>query len=517
MSTGGAGLGEIARTMAEVLRAKAGDGWSVATMQVRHTGPSFSSSAWTDVRDYVGVNDHSVFEMLWKSPPSVLEVRLLGTGEYTFSASPEIATVSTDRVIFDSDFLFPEHPLPGMPRPASAEPTGAPTDPVVLAEVVRLTGEFAELYAALKGHAPPWLEACTEEALSAAEARIGARLPEETGLLGRYSHYGLDWLVDQHLEERPGSYGWKDGLDDDDGVVFESVPFGTVKRLSRNDWWVTFGSDRAMNYLAVDLDPAERGRVGQVIEYGRDVHGPLRFVSGSITDMLTEVTTALRAGEYEDEGEGEVYVDAQVGFTSRVGRGHRETIQDVSTVDLPAELAVLPQPGLVQELYVNDPADLDLAVLDDLTSLRALMVNRGQVITPSIGGLEALESLRVSARRVDLAALAGHPTLWDLNLDGVTEPVDVSLLRALPRLTRLNLAGATALNLELVGELPSLRVLTLDVVQVRYLLGSGRPLPKLAALFVTGRTDLRDMAELAVVFSDGRVRVAVTTFSGVLS
>ncbi|MCR6487536.1 SMI1/KNR4 family protein [Amycolatopsis sp. OK19-0408] len=526
-TTGDAGYGDIARAMAEALRAGAGAGWTTATLQLQHTGGSVSCTAWSDVTQHVRVEYTSIAGELFERSPATLEVRLDTAGRYVFTARPDIAAMSPGRLIFDGDFRYPGHPRPGLPRPAAAEPTGAPTDPAVLAEVTRLAGEFAERYAAIKGGPPPWPGACTEADLAAAEARIGARLPEdlralylvadgdpsESGLLGPYSHDPLVRLVENYLEGDPGSYGWEDELDDD-GVVFEPVPFGRVKRLSRNDWWVTFGSDRAMNYLLTDLDPAEGGSAGQVLEYGRDIYGPLHYVATSITGMLTEVVEALRAGKYEDPGGP--YLVAETGLRDDPARSYNEVISRAAGLDLAGVVAGTPEPELVQELYLNDAAEVDLAVFAPLPTLRALGVNRAAAVTPSIGGLERLEALQVEAPRVELAALAGHPGLWSLTLNRVSEPLDIDVLRTLPNLTRLDLSRSAVADLRPVCDLPELRVLTLDVDQLRALIECGRPLPRLAALFVTGRTTLAEMAAVRSVFAAGAPEAVVTEISGVL-
>ncbi|WP_370971973.1 SMI1/KNR4 family protein [Amycolatopsis sp. cg9] len=526
MIPGESGYAGIAEAMAEALRAGAGAGWTKATLQLRHTGGSVSCTAWSDAQDGFRVDYGSIADRLFELPPAVLEVRLDPAGAYGFTARPDLTAVSPGQLVFDPDFRYPGHPLPGRPRPAAAEPTGAATDPRVRAEIFRLTGEYAAAYTRIKGTAPRWPAGKTEAELAGAEARMGVRLPEdlralylvadgdpwETGLLGPYSHDPLDRVVGNYLEGDTGSYGWEDALDDD-GVVFETVPFGRVKRLSRNDWWITFGGDRAMNYVAVDVDPAAQGHVGQVLEYGRDIYGPLRHVATSITAMLTEVVTALRAGRYEDPGEQ--YLFAETELREAAERSYDEVISKAAELDLPSVVAGLPGRELVQEVHLNDAADVDLAVFDPLTSLRRLSVNRAAAVTASIGGLGALESVRIGAGRADLAGLAAHPALWDLHLEGVREPLDLAVLRTLPRLTRLHLAGSAVPDLGQVADLPGLRVLQLDAGQVRGLLDLGKPLPRLAALFVAGRTTLPEMAGLRAAFGDDRTG-PVTEFSAVL-
>ncbi|GAB3894285.1 hypothetical protein GCM10029964_072440 [Kibdelosporangium lantanae] len=175
----------------------------------------------------------------------------------------------------------------------------------------------------------------------------------------------------------------------------------------------------------------------------------------------------------------------------------------------------LDEPELVQRVYLNDYADVDLAVFEPLTSLRALSVNSATTVTPSIGGLKALESLEIAADSVDLAALAGHPTLWYVQLAAVVEPLDIAPLRTLPRLVRLDLAESAVQNIDVVCDMPNLRVLRLDAEQLRRLLDSGKPLPKLAALYIAGRTCLKDTVELAN--SRFGQNVTLTEFTGSLT
>lgn len=522
-------MGEVAKSMAQVLRAGAGSGWSVATLQVQHGGSAYSVFAWTDVEARVWVDIGPLSPVLRVSPPAMFEVFLRASGEYTLTASLDVDCLSGwGWLTFDPSFRYPGHPLPGMPRPACAAPTGAPTDPAVLAEVRQLAGEFAQRYTLIKGHAPAWSPAKTEQELAAAEAHIGARLPEdlralyrvtgrdvdETGLLGRYSHDDLDRLVKRYLEGGPGSYGWEDGLSED-GVVFEITPVGRVKRVSRNDWWVTFGSDHEGNFLAVDLDPAEQGRSGQVIEYGRDIQGPLRYVSASIMDMLTEVVAALRAGRY-DEDPHNPRLGPEVGFNHDDKRDYREIINNVGELDLRAEVAAFADPQLIQEVSVGYTGHHDLAVFEALPSLRSLGIAADTVL-PTVSGLRALESLGVHARAMDLTLLAGHPLLWNLSLHGMAHPIDLRPLHALPRLTRLTLAGLDIPELERIGELAGVRVLTLDLQQLRRLVDAGVSLETLAALEITEPMRLPELVDLGRRLQHGKTAIQLFQTSGTLS
>jgi len=254
---------DVARDQAHGLREAAGPEDATLTVSADHGWHSITARA---VRNSSVDVPHSAFAGL----AGTYRVRLHADGRYEFSAG---GAMFAQWIVLDPDFRYPGHPLPGMPRPAAATPSAAPVDPAVFAEVSRLCQEFAAHYQRIKGTPPPWPAGCRETDLAAAEARIGARLPEdlralyliangdpeEPGLLGRYSHDPLARVVGSYQEGAPGSYGWEDAVSDA-GVVFE---------------------------------PAPRGRAGQVLAYGRDTDGPLRYVAPSATEMIREVVTAL--------------------------------------------------------------------------------------------------------------------------------------------------------------------------------------------------------------------------------
>ncbi|EME52048.1 hypothetical protein H074_34853 [Amycolatopsis decaplanina DSM 44594] len=473
-----------------------------AVLRIHNTGGGLSIQAETMSGRYLHPDMTALADLFLPSPPSIYEVRLSHTGEYAFIATPDVGTTSPAWLVFDDGFRYPGHPLPGLPLPVRSRPTGAPTDPAVLARITTLAAEFAGLYEKIKGHAPDWKPGHTEAELAEAEERIGARLPEdlralfrvtgwdnESGLLGRYAHDPLPLLVESYLDGVPGSYGWEDPVHKE-GVVFETQPAGRVKRLSRNDWWITFGSDHAGDFLAVDLDPTEKGTSGQILEYGRNVWGPIRYVAASITEMMEEVIRALKAGEYDNDEPESPYLIAGAAFHDEPARGHDQVLTETT------DLGDVDDPELVQELYLNDPGSVDLAILNPLSSLRHLRVNRAESVVADLSGFPVLEAAAIETSKVDLTGLAGHPTLWSLSLAGVTHPIDFGPLTGLPGLIRLGLAGLDVPELERVGELPSLRVLTLDDGQVRRLLDAGVTLPSLAAIEITGGAPLAEIVRL---------------------
>ncbi|WP_344418158.1 SMI1/KNR4 family protein [Amycolatopsis minnesotensis] len=520
-------MGEMGKNLAGRLWDWAGEGWTEAVLHVSATDRWRSFDAWTDAPD--PEHPSSLMDRLHgiiprDAPLAVYEVVLRADGTYRFASSSEVSTLSPARLVIDPAVRCPNHPVPGMPRPAAAEPTGQPTDPGVLREVGALVTEFADRYTAITGHAPEWEPGRTEEEIAAAEARIRARLPEdlralyrlvgrdtpESGLLGYYAHDSLEELVERYCDGPPGSYGGvaeERPLDDAD-VVFDAAPPGRIKRLLRNDWWVTFGGNHSGEMIAVDLDPAEHGRHGQVLEVG-DILGVPRYLAGSVTAMLTEIVTELRANRVTHQ-EGDPRLDVAAAFHQYPYREHRHILHGVADLNLAAIVTDLEQPDLVQAFYLNDGNHIDLAVLESLTSLREIGVHRTDTVTPTVSNLPELESLTMDAATVDLAPLTGHPTLWDLKLANLTHPVELDVLATLPRLTRLCIAGLDVPDIEDLGRLSALRVVTVDATQLDRLLSSGCPLPKLAAVRINGRVLLREAVEFRRNLTGTRVQLGET-------
>lgn len=521
-------LGEIGRTLAERLRDWAGDGWSEAVLQIS-MGTSGRVDAWTD--QPVQHNGRALIDILYGAypqdrPPAAYEVRLRSDGTYRFATSADASALAPAQFVFDPDFRCPRRPSPGMPRPAAAEPTGAPTDPAVLREVSALVAEFAERYTAITGHAPDWEPGRSEEEIAAAEARIQARLPEdlralyrlvgrdsgETGLLGYFAHDSLDTVVEDYHYSLPGAYRGAayDEPQHRAGVVFEAVPPGKIKRVSRNDWWVSFGGNHSDQWIAVDLDPAEGGQSGQVIEHGEEV---ARLIASSVTEMLTDVVTALRAGRFTRH-EGDPRLEIQAAFHDFPYENHVLLVRDVAKLDLTAEIGA-ENPEVVQSCHLSDGTDVDLAVLEPLGGLREVGAHRMKTVVPNVAGLPLLESLTIAAERADLNALSGHPTLWDLTLSDLAHPVDLSPLATLPNLTRLAVNGLDIPAIDQLAHLKALRVLTLDASQLTRLLASGNRLPQLAVLTVSGRVLLPEAVEFLRQLRGTDVRLE--EFTGSLS
>lgn len=475
--------------------------------QVVMTGGSWSFKVFPDRGPMTGDASFERFDLLRKLEaelrPSgddrllVVEVALDGRGgsEFTHAFAPPGS--SADTVVLDPEYRHPRHPLPGMPRPARVEPTGAPTDPEVLRQVGELLAEFVGHHRRLTGRDPEFGEVCTEEDLAAAEREMGLRLPEdvralylligddlrESGVLGRYKLMPLGEVVSEYLDGDPGAWGWNEDLFALDRVVLEAEPPGAVRRVSRSDWWVVAFTDLAGNYAALDLDPGRAGRSGQLIAYGRDFYGPVGYVAESVTARMTAVVEKLRKDEIESlEDYGRLVVPL------RDEDQDYDASESVDSRDLAEVLAEISNRERVQQLYLNDAETLDLRALTATPGLRDLSINRAGRVELHLP--HTVEGLTLEAREADLSLLAGHPTLWDLTVTGL--PVRVADLAALPALSFVDLSEADVDDVAALADL-DVRVLTLSGDQWAVLRAAGRLPARLAGARRAGNSRVMEV------------------------
>ncbi len=372
------------------------------------------------------------------------------------------ASVTPVRLVLDSGYRHPNHPTSPTPAPAGIAVTDRPTDPEVLATVRALVVEFTSAQARKFGRTPDFGAGHSEVEIRAAETAMGLRLPEdlralyrvaseldEYGLLGPAALVPLRSVVETYLAGGPGTVVEPDDLFAVFPVIFEAYPAGRVRRVSRNDWWVEVGTDWGGNCCAVDLDPGPDGTRGQVIEYGRDVTGPVNFVAESVTAALRDAITALQADP------GPRPTSPHPHYSHSVRQGERSVADVVLGLD-------------VQQLYLNQGDVVRLAELEPLRQLRSVSINRAASVTAALPPDLPVESLSIDAAEVDPTSLSPHPTLWKLRL-ATRSPLGIAPLVGQPTLSHLDLSGAEVGDLHLVTDLAGLRVLELNLAQWRRL------------------------------------------------
>jgi cell wall assembly regulator SMI1 len=153
--------------------------------------------------------------------------------------------------------------------------------------------------------------------LAGLEATLGVRLPPSFLDLYRWRNgqrddgqsgpfYGLSFLsIASVLREWES---WNEILAENDPDMDRfstSVAPGVVKALYANRRWIPISHDWGGNHIGVDLDPGPAGRVGQVINFGRDEDA--KYVLGQSVEAFVErIANELEAGNFvlQDPSDG---------------------------------------------------------------------------------------------------------------------------------------------------------------------------------------------------------------------
>ncbi|WP_171165916.1 ankyrin repeat domain-containing protein [Streptomyces sp. I05A-00742] len=242
-------------------------------------------------------------------------VRLLLDRGATEAVDPDVVRLTRSRT--DLDEWPAAHPRGVLPGPSTLG-----DDAEVDACAGRLAGIVDDIVAWFAVNAPPVasrLEAARGGAdpaeITTAEAALGVRLPAGFRAYLRLfgGADGLDIAEYDGLSLRDALSRWQ-GLEKlrTGGVFAASVPKdaeadnGYVRFAWWHPGWLPFAQDGGGNLFCIDLDPAERGTVGQVISW--EVHaGPAGPVLPSIEDYLRRYLDRLRAGTYRfDPGAGDL-------------------------------------------------------------------------------------------------------------------------------------------------------------------------------------------------------------------
>jgi cell wall assembly regulator SMI1 len=403
--------------------------------------------------------------LLDEGPSVVYELVVRPSGEFRFTHTHDLDRTLPTIIVRDKDFWVPGHPTPGdIPQPEHTKVTDAPTDPAVLARLI-------ERFGAGEGN--------SEVEILAAERELGLRLPEALRALYRIGHtdlgdhrlWSLEELVDWHTGVPVfGSWDLEQG-----STVFETVcdvwPYGHVKRLCRNDWWLVFAAmEDGVSHLAVDLDPGPAGRPGQVIWFD-DTTNLGGYVAESVEGALVPSLPPDEPITVEE--------DVSPWMCPAVPRYERGCGK---------VLDLTPDPSL-QLLRVRAVAEVDMAELAVFPILRHLDVREADRVVPA--NLPALEWLTVEAREFDPTPLAGNATLWSLSLHGLDRPVDARVIATMASLIRLDLSDVEVTDIEALAELPALRMLVLNEDQWAQV-----ELPNLAVMVLGGGTLAERMAWL---------------------
>ncbi|GAA4630262.1 hypothetical protein GCM10023196_054890 [Actinoallomurus vinaceus] len=380
-------------------------------------------------------------------------------------------------------------PDPGDEQDGPVNPTPA-GDPE---EAVRLLREYlrrrAELLGGMLDVDPSGIlpDPPPAAGLEEMEGRLNVALPADlralygvadgdgqAGLFGR-----LSWWMDAsgvaavHGGDRHWApRGWRDRPFRP--FVHDADPPGTVRRSVDRRGWIPFVIGTDGNYLAVDMDPASGGRPGQVIRIGPDYHHGPTYVADSVTTLLRRHVDALARGDHRIGEDGGLWIDVP---EPHKGAGTH-----------------------LQTLRVTEGGEADLQLARQAPFLRAVELSRCRSADLTALREAPVETLDIDLKTIDLAPLAGHPTLRAVTLT-TPHPVDLGPLRTLPHLEGLDLSRASTRGIQAVAELEGLLYLALRYEQWQELWSHIDRMPALAAALLAGKAPYDQVAEWMAQFN----------------
>ncbi|MBP1989633.1 leucine-rich repeat domain-containing protein [Paenibacillus eucommiae] len=342
----------------------------------------------------------------------------------------------------------------------------------VLQEIIELLqGDLPQLASSLN---PP----ATEEDLCKAEAQLGFGLPSELRELylihngekdgGPGLFFGLPFLsLDNMLAE---SRIWIDLEDDTIEVEHYSVPADWIKEQYINRYWVPISKDWGGNNLGIDLDPADKGIKGQVINFGRDEE--VKYVIAlSVSHLLQFIRDTAKEGNYSINREDDAYISWSFGKEGEV-----HFLDAIRSMKLPV-LELHREESGVQDVNIWFEG-LDNAWKERIMGtsgspdafLRAkqlLFIGKGLTDITPLGQCGDVRELVLSVNEIcSIEALSGCKQLKILYL--VKNPVsDLRPLQSLEHLQELIISGTAVTDISPLSLLPKLKVVNVQHTQIR--------------------------------------------------
>lgn len=161
----------------------------------------------------------------------------------------------------------------------------------------------------------------SEKDINAIEHKLGFKLNEELKewfcIIGE-AKYGIDGFL---MGVEPYSIyemydEWKSwrGFDVDEELnnpeYYSSYPLRKIKCRYTNPKWIPLGHTYDSNYIGVDLDPDIEGKVGQIIDFGRDQNAK-SVLANSITDYLQKMIVLQDEMCILKEDNGDYYINKE--------------------------------------------------------------------------------------------------------------------------------------------------------------------------------------------------------------
>ncbi|WP_448163290.1 SMI1/KNR4 family protein [Bacillus mobilis] len=353
-----------------------------------------------------------------------------------------------------------------------------------------------ELEVELKNYFKPFLNApATIEEIQDAENEMGIAFPDELRNLylahngedksGPGLFFGLPFLsLNQVLDEWRI---WK-RIEEDDFLNFDafSIPTECIKERYVNHNWIPISKDYGGNNIGIDVDPDEKGEVGQVINFGRDEE--VKYViANRISDLLLFILQTLKNKNFTIHQE-EDYVYWSYGANNNI-----HFLDALFNIELPVlhpqfifqsennihdwydsldenwrNIVGPPECAgkFIREkrLYLGGNGLVDISPLQMCTEVRELILSGNEI--KDLTGLERVDSLKklylVNNPVQDLTPLLSLQHLQEMNIKN-TKINNLSELVEISSLKKLDISHTSIQDFSLLPKFQNLESLTVHI------------------------------------------------------
>ncbi|WP_158996615.1 SMI1/KNR4 family protein [Pigmentibacter ruber] len=381
----------------------------------------------------------------------------------------------------------------------------------------------------------------SEEDLNSLEVFIGQKLPESfrefykiyngenEKYFGFMFGYGL-LSIQEIIGELEFNKSFINHRSEYEQNIF-SYEFAVIKEKYFFEGWLPFAQDGGGNFLAIDFQPAEKGKLGQIINFGRD-EDVMYVIQTNFESILKLLVEKLRNGicVIVNEDSDHYYLECCNNFfiendyyknikmhpkiihlyknrNSLLSASLKKefeipeicTFHDYKKVfnklsysfNNKESLNILPYLVNLRELRFNCTEIKDLSFLSDLPLLKILVFQSKSIDISKINNLKYLQSLTIneteindfcvlsdckeltslefsSMRNLDLSPLKECKKLAYLEISH-SKIVDFSTLSDCKNLKKLSLSHIEQYNLDVIGQIESLLELEIYNLEVKSL------------------------------------------------
>lgn len=353
-----------------------------------------------------------------------------------------------------------------------------------------------ELEVELKNYFKPFLNApVTIKEIQVVENEMGISFPDELRNLylahngedksGPGLFFGLPFLsLDEVLDEWRI---WK-RIEEDEFFNFDafSIPTECIKERYVNHNWIPISKDYGGNNIGIDVDPDEKGKVGQVINFGRDEE--VKYViANRISDLLLFILQTLKNKNFTIHQEGDYlywsygannnihFLDALFHIELPVLHPHfvfqsENNVNDwYDSLDGNWRNIVGPSERadrFIREkrLYLGGKGLVDISPLQICTEVRELILSGNEI--QDLTGLERMNSLKklnlVNNPVQDLTPVLHLQHLEEMNMKK-TSVNNLSELVEMPSLKKIDISHTSIQDFSLLPQFKKLESLTVHI------------------------------------------------------